>query len=388
MAMHLENNKLEEISKLIFERGLEGMGGAMQILLNEAMLIERNRYLQADHYERNEKRQDWANGFKSKSLKTRIGELNLQIPQVRNSGFYPSFLEKGLRSERALTLSLAEMYVQGVSTRKVNEVLQTLCGLEITSAEVSRAAKLLDAELTQWKDRPLGKYKYLFIDARYEKVRQGGCVIDCAVLVAYGINTEGKREILGISVRLSEAEVHWRGFLESLVKRGFHGIELIVSDAHAGLKAALKAVFPSVPWQRCQFHLQQNAQSYVTKTSRKKEVVATIRAIFNAENKAEAERLLKLAVQKYEKDMPQLAKWMEENIPESLTVFNFELSHRRRLRTSNIAERVNREVRRRTTVVSIFPNAESCERLIGAVLMETSENWLSENVYLNLSINN
>lgn len=386
--MHLENNKLEEISKLIFERGLEGMGGAMQILLNEAMLIERNRYLQADHYERNEERQDWANGFKSKSLKTRIGELNLQIPQVRNSGFYPSFLEKGLRSERALTLSLAEMYVQGVSTRKVNEVLQMLCGLEITSAEVSRAAKLLDAELTQWKDRPLGKYKYLFIDARYEKVRQGGCVIDCAVLVAYGINTEGKREILGISVRLSEAEIHWRGFLESLVKRGFHGIELIVSDAHAGLKAALRAIFPSVPWQRCQFHLQQNAQSYVTKTSRKKEVAATIRAIFNTENRAEADRLLKLAVQKYEKDMPQLAKWMEENIPESLTVFNFELSHRRRLRTSNIAERVNREVRRRTTVVSIFPNAESCERLIGAVLMETSENWLSENVYLNLSINN
>ena len=311
------------------------------------------------------------------------GHFNFALT-VRTSNFYPSCIEKGLRSERALTLSLAEMYVQGVSTRKVNEILYGLCGLEITSTEVSRASSLLDDELGQWKQRPLGKIKYLFFDARYEKVREGGCVIDSAVLVAYGINHQGKREILGVSVRLSEAEVHWRSFFESLVNRGLHGVELIVSDAHSGLKAALKTVFPSIPWQRCQFHLQQNAQAYVTKSSRKKEVAETIRAILDAENLSEAERLLKLAVQKYEKDMPKLSSWMQENISESLTVFNFELSHRRRLRTSNIAERVNREIRRRTQVVSIFPNTVSCERLIGAIVMEISEKWLSEQTYLSI----
>jgi len=384
MAMRVENTRFEDVIKLISDRGLEGMGPAMQILLNEAMVIERSRYLQTEPYERSENRQDWANGFKPKQIKTKVGELALQVPQVRSSNFYPSCIEKGIRSERALTLSLAEMYVQGVSTRKVNEILQNLCGLEITSTEVSRASNLLDDEVGKWKNRPLGKFKYLFFDARYEKVREGGRVLDCAVLVAYGINLQGKREILGLSVALSEAEAHWRNFFESLVARGLHGIELIVSDAHSGLKAALRAVFPSVSWQRCQFHLQQNAQSYVTKFSRKKEVAETIRAIFNAENFVEAERLLKLAAQKYEKDMPKLSAWMLENIPESLAVFNFESSHRRRLRTSNIAERVNREIRCRTQVVKIFPNTSSCERLIGAILMEISEDWLSEQKYLSI----
>ena len=306
------------------------------------------------------------------------------MPQVRSSGFYPSFLEKGLRSERALKLALAEMYVKGVSTRKVNDILEELCGLQISSTDVSRATKLLDEELSKWKQRPLGKYIYLYVDARYEKVREGGCVIDSAVLIAYGINELGKREIIGVSVSLSEAEIHWRTFFESLLKRGLHGLQLIISDAHTGLKAARKAVFPSVPWQRCQFHLQQNAQAYVTKTSRKKEVAETIRAIFNAENMTEAERLLKLAVTKYEKELPKLSEWMQENISEGLTVFNFSSDHRRRLRTSNIAERVNEEIRRRTRVARIFPNTESCERLVTAIVMEISEDWGVGKVYLNV----
>ena len=384
MAMRVENSKLSEAVELIAEQGLDGMAQAMQILLNEAMLIERARYLQAEPYERNESRLDYAIGFKPKQLKTKVGEVSLQIPQVRSSGFYPSFLEKGLRSERALVLSLAEMYVQGVSTRKVNAILKELCGLEISSTEVSRATKLLDEELKRWRERPLSKYVYLFLDARYEKVRQDGCVISCAVLVAYGINEQGKREILGVSVSLSEHEVHWRTFLEDLVKRGLHGIKCAVSDAHGGLKAALKAVFPSVPWQRCQFHLQQNAGAYVTKQSRKREVADSIRAIFNAENLAEAERLLALTIKKYEEAMPQLTEWMQTNIPESFTVFHFPSEHRRRLRTSNIAERVNEEIRRRTQVVRIFPSPESCERLVTAIVMEISEGWLSDPVYLTL----
>lgn len=384
MAVRVENTKISEAVELIAEKGFAGMTEAMQILFNEAMLIERAHYLQLAPYERSETREDYANGFKPKQLKTRIGELSLQVPQVRSSEFYPSFLEKGIRSERALKLALAEMYVKGVSTRKVNDILQELCGLQISSTDVSRATKLLDEELTQWKQRPLGKYIYLYVDARYEKVRQGGNVMDSAVLIAYGINEPGKREILGVSVSLSEAEIHWRHFLESLSARGLHGLQLIISDAHAGLKAARKAVFPSVPWQRCQFHLQQNAQSYVTKFSRKKEVAETIRAIFNAENLVEAERLLKLAVEKYKIGMPKLSEWMQENIFEGLTIFNFSAEHRRRLRTSNIAERVNAEIRRRTKVARIFPNPESCERLVTAIVMEISEEWIAGKIYLNV----
>jgi putative transposase len=384
MAVRVENTKISEAVELIAEKGFAGMAEAMQILFNQAMLAERAHYLQLAPYERSETREDYANGFKPKQLKTRIGELSLQVPQVRSSEFYPSFLEKGIRSERALKLALAEMYVKGVSTRKVNDILQELCGLEISSTDVSRATKLLDEELSSWKQRPLGKYIYLYVDARYEKVREGGCVIDCAVLIAYGVNELGKREIIGISVSLSEAEIHWRKFFESLSTRGLHGLQLIISDAHAGLKAARKAVFPSVPWQRCQFHLQQNAQSYVTKMSRKKEVAETIRAIFNAENMIEAERLLKLAIVKYEKDMPKLSEWMQENISEGLVIFNFSSDHRRRLRTSNIAERVNEEIRRRTRVARIFPNAKSCERLITAIVMEISEDWGVGKIYLNV----
>lgn len=384
MAMPVKDTKVCEAVELIAEKGFGGMLEAMQILFNEAMLVERSHHLQVDPYERSELRQGYANGFKPKQLKTKLGELSLQIPQVRSSEFYPSFLEKGARSERALKLALAEMYVQGVSTRKVEAILQELCGLQVSSMEVSRASKLLDEELAQWKARALGKYRFLFLDARYEKVRQAGCVMDSAVLIAYGINEQGKREIVGVSVSLSEAEVHWRAFLESLVKRGLCGITLMVSDAHSGLKAALKAVFPSTPWQRCQFHLQQNAQAYVTKRSRKREVAETLRAIFNAQNKAEADRLLRLSIEKYQPDMPALAKWMEENIEEGLTIFNFASEYRRRLRTSNIAERVNEEIRRRTRVARIFPNVESCERLIGAIVMEISENWIAGKIYLNL----
>jgi len=385
MAMQVNNSKISEAMELIAEKGFSGMTEAMQILFNEAMLIERSRYLGVNPYERSSERQDYANGFKPKQVKTKVGELSLSIPQVRSSEFYPSFLEKGVRSERALKLALAEMYVKGVSTRKVETILQELCGLSVSSTEVSRAAKLLDEELSQWKARRLEKYRYVYVDARYEKVREAGCVIDSAVLIAYGVNDEGKREILGVSVSLSEAEIHWRNFFESLVQRGLHGVELIVSDAHAGLKAARQAVFPSVPWQRCQFHLQQNAQAYITKRSRKREVAETIRAIFDAENKAEAERLLKIAIEKYAKDMPQLTQWMEENIPEGLTIFHFSVEHRRRLRTSNIAERVNQEIRRRTRVARIFPNVESCERLVSAIAMEISEDWIAGKIYLNVN---
>jgi len=383
MAILANNNNIQDVVAMISERGFDGMGDAMRIIFNQAMLVERENYLQAGSYERNSNRVDYANGFKPKTLNTRLGAIEVAIPQTRESEFYPSFLEKGIRSERALHIAMAEMYVQGVSTRKVTNVLESLCGLTVSSTQVSRASQLLDEEFTKWRNRPLAQYKHLFLDAIYEKVRQGGCVLDCAILVAYGVGSDGKRTILGVSTALSEAEIHWRTFLESLVTRGLHGLESITSDAHSGLKAALRAVFPSVLWQRCQFHLQQNAQAYVPKKEMKTQVAEDIRNIFNAPNREDADRLLRISVEKYAKSAPALSVWMETNIPEGLAIFHFDVSRRKRLRTSNIAERVNKEIRRRTRVVTIFPSVDSCLRLITGVLIEIDEAWISGKVYIN-----
>jgi len=313
-----------------------------------------------------------------------LGEITFDIPQVREGGFYPEALEKGLRSERALRLALAEMYVQGVSTRKVAAITEQLCGTEISSTQVSRAAALLDETLAAWRKRPLGEIVYLFLDARYEKVRQDGQIRDAAILIASGVDPAGKRRILGVSVSLSEQEVHWRTFLQSLVARGLGGVQLIVSDDHAGLKAARQAVFGGIAWQRCQFHLQQNAQAYVPRKELQAEVANDIRIIFNAPDRATAEQYLAKTVQKYAKIASRLADWMEKNIPEGLTVFSFPADHRRRLRTTNGLERVNKEVHRRTQVVSIFPNEAACLRLISAVLMEIDEEWQTGKVYLSM----
>ena len=237
----------------ILSDGFEGVPELLRVLLNAAMQVEREKYLQASDYERTDERKGYANGYKPKTVKTRVGEITFAVPQVREGGFYPSVLEKGLRSERALTLTLAEMYVQGVSTRKVKTITEQLCGVEISSMQVSRAAKQLDEVLQAWRERPLGAIRYLFLDARYEKVREAGQIRDAAVLVATGITPEGEKQVLGVSVSLSEHETHWRAFLKSLKDRGLRDAQLITSDAHEGLGAARRAVFGSVPWQRCHF---------------------------------------------------------------------------------------------------------------------------------------
>lgn len=378
------NNTFESLMATVSEKGFEGMREAFQILMNEAMKIERARFLGALPYERSTEREGYANGFKDKTVKTRIGAINLQVPQVREGDFYPQSLEKGMRSERAMRLAVAEMYVKGVSTRRVKGITELLCGYEVSSAEVSRAARLMDEEQEKWRNRSLGCYKYMVLDALYEKERRDGCVTDSAILIAYGINSAGRREVLGVSVSLSEHEVHWRNFLESLVTRGLHGLEMITSDAHTGLKAAKQAVFPSVPWQRCQFHLQQNASAYVSKKSDKAEVSKDIRDIFNAPNIDEARRLLTNTVNKYKDSESKLADWMDNNIPETFTVFNVPHKHQKKLSTSNMAERVNKEIRRRTKVVGIFPNGESCLRLVTAILSEINDDWLTGDVYLGM----
>lgn len=384
-----DSSAAEQLLEILTEHGLDGLQEAMAILLNEAMKIERSRFLGAGPYERAEDRRGYANGFKDKTLKTRVGELALAIPQVRDlepgtEGFYPKALERGTRAERALVCALAEMYVQGVSTRKVAAITEQLCGYEVTSSQVSRAAKTLDEQLQRWRERPLGVTPYLVLDARYERVRHEGQVISTAVLIAIGVTEDGKRRILGVSVKLSEAEAHWRDFLRSLKERGLEGIRLVVSDDHEGLRAAREAVFGSVPWQRCQFHLQRNAGAYVPRAEMRQEVAQAIRAIFNAEDRRGADEALEKTVNRYQKSAPQLAKWMETAIPEGLAIFAFPAAHRRRLRTTNALERLNEEIRRRTRVVRIFPNTDSLLRLASAVLAEYDDDWETGRNYLNM----
>lgn len=387
MAMRVETNPLEAAYAALLTQGLDGAGEALRILVNEASKIERAHHLQAQPYERSGERTGHANGFKPKTVVTRLGEVTFEVPQVRDGSFYPSALDKGVRTEQAVNLTLAEMYVQGVSTRKVITVLQSLVGSEIalSSAQVSRAAAALDVGLQAWRERPLGQTPYLFLDARYERVRTEGQIVDCAVLVATGVTVEGHRRVLGVSVELSEAEVHGRNFLDSLMRRGLCGVKLIVSDHHVGLKAARRAVLPSVPWQRCQFHLQQNAQAQVARLEQRSIVGQRIRAIFNAPDQIEAQRLLDQAIEQWRKDAPKLAIWAEENLPEGFAVFNYPPTHRTRLRTTNSLERINRELKRRTRVASIFPNSASCLRLVSALLAECDEEWMSGKIYLNLN---
>ena len=377
MAQHREDRPVGDAVELLKDHGFDGLAEAVTVLLNAAMVAERSDHLGAKPYERSATRTGYANGYKDKTLKTRLGALSLRVPQTRDGEFYPQSLTRGLRSERALLLAIAEMYVQGVSTRRVKKVVEDLCGMDVSSSQVSRAAAELDDLLQAWRNRPLGNYRYVVLDARYEKVRQGGQVLDAAVLIACGVDEAGHRDILGCSVSLSEAEVHWRAFLSGLKDRGLHGLELVVSDSHEGLKAARKAVFPSVPWQRCQFHLQQNAVHYVPKVAMRSAVAADIRAIFNAPDQDEARHLLAKLVDRYATTAPQLVSWAETAIPEGLSVFSLPSSHRRRLRTTNLVERLNEEIRRRTRVARLFPNEASCLRLVSAILMEISDEWQS-----------
>lgn len=375
----------KEILEQIAGEGLDALPEMIRVLINEAMRLEREQHLGAGPYERSPERRGHANGYKPKTIKTRMGEIEFAVPQVRQGDFYPDALEKGLRSERALTLALAEMYVQGVSTRRVATITEQLCGTAVSSMQVSRAAEKLDEVLEAWRNRPLGEIVYLYLDARYEKVRMDGQIRDTAILMASGVGRDGKRRILGVSVSMSEAEQHWRLFLESLIERGLQGVRLIISDDHAGLRKARQALFTGIPWQRCQFHLQQNASQYVPRRKMRAEVAADIRAIFNAPDRAQAERYLNQIVSKYADVASGLADWMEAAIPEGLTVFDFPEAHWRRIRTSNMLERVSQEVKRRTRVARIFPNSSSCLRLVTAILMEISEDWETGRTYLNFN---
>ena len=372
MAPDLEDRVPREILEALIQEGTEAFRKVLEKLLNLAMGLERSEFLGAEPYERTSQRRGHANGYKDKKIATRVGELRLKIPQVRGLSFYPQSLEKGCRSEKALKLAIAEMYVMGVSTRKVSEITEQLCGTEISASQVSRVASLLDEELEKFRSRPLGgEYPFVYLDAHYEKVRVDGRVQDLAILKAVGVQTSGHREVLGLSARLSEAEVHWRAFFEDRASRGLKGMELVVSDDHAGLKAARRAVFPAVPWQRCQFHLSQNAQRFARRLQERGQIGQAMRDIFNSPTLEDAEAMLKRKIKAFTETNQALAQWMEDNVREGLTVYAFPRSLHKKIRTNNGVEtRLLRPLILRDLLVAL-ENAEiHNERLTGQCFLD------------------
>jgi transposase-like protein len=376
----------DHLINLLFDDGLQNaLPRIAEILMNAAMLLERETHIGAAPYQRGIDRNGYANGFKPRTFQTGIGALELAVPQVRESEniFRSSLLEKGSRSERALKSAIATMYVEGVSTRRVSKIMEQMCGFEVSSGQVSNLNKQLDVEFEKWRTRPLPPIKFMTLDATYYKVRIDGVVRDCTTLIAHGIRRDdGKRMILGVSCALSEAEVHWRGFLNGLKERGIGIPDLVTSDAHSGLTAALKAALNGTPWQRCQFHLQQNAQEHVTKQHLKSKVASDIKVIFNADDFAHGQERLTDFVKTYAQTQPRLAAWAEENLPDGFAVFAFPEAQRKRLRTSNACENVNGQIKKRTRVVGLFPSEESLLRLVTGVLIEISESWETGKAYL------
>ncbi len=390
-----KDTAVEAVLEQLIEHGPGEIASVFARAFELAMQIERERFLGAAHYERTPDRRGYANGYKSKRIDTPAGTVSVQVPKTAGHDgepFYPQSLERGRRSVRAVMLAVAEMYIKGVSTRQAEAVMREFGIESLSSSQVSRAAKLLDEELEAWRTRPLGEVKYLILDARYEKMRHGGVVRDAAVLSAIGIGADERRRVLGVSVALSEAEVHWRGFLESLVARGLRGVEFIVSDDHAGLRAARRAVLGGATWQRCQFHLARNAIHHAPNAEIRKRIGAELRirhclsdqwrsngSLWNASKLAKAETALAELVASYRDTAPKLATWLEENVPEGLAVFTLPEHHRRRLRTSNPMERaVQQELKRRTAKVRVFPSEDSLLRLVSAILVEIDEKWASD----------
>ena len=377
-----KDTAVEAVLEQLIEHGPGEIASVFARAFELAMQIERERFLGAGLYERTPGRQGYANGYKPKRIDTPAGTVSVQVPKTAGHDgepFYPRSLERGRRSVRAVMLAVAEMYIKGVSTRQAEAVMREFGIESLSSSQVSRAAKLLDEELDAWRTRPLGEVKYLILDARYEKMRHGGVVRDAAVLSAIGIGPDERRRVLGVSVALSEAEVHWRSFLDSLVARGLRGVEFITSDDHAGLRAARRAVLGGATWQRCQFHLAQNAIHHAPNAEIRKRIGAELRAVWNAGTLAKAEAALAELVASYRDSAPKLAKWLEENVPEGLAVFTLPEPHRRRLRSSNPMERaVQQELKRRTAKVRVFPSEDSLLRLVSAILVEIDEKWASD----------
>jgi putative transposase len=355
-------------------------------VLQELLEAEMTEHIGAAAYERSEARTGHRNGHKPRALRTRVGTLNLLVPQDREGTFSTRLFARYQRNEKALVLALMEMYVEGVSTRKVKEVTERLCGTPFSKSLVSSLAGSLDTELEGWRSRRLeaASYPYLFVDARYEKVRVDHRVVSQGVLIVSGVREDGFREILCVEVADTESEATYQELFRSLKSRGLSGVELVVSDDHKGLKAAITRHFQGASWQRCQVHYVRNLLGMVS-FAKRKELGADLRGIFAATSRKQALGIaLNVAEKWHKKGHEKIACHLEEHVEECLTCLAFPESHRRRIRTINGLERLNQEIKRRTRVVRIFPNRHSCLRLVSALAVEQSEEWLTGRRYLDM----
>lgn len=380
-----KKNSDDLLSQLIDYQGENLISEILRLGIQSLMELERDEHIGVGSYERGEERQSYRNGYKSRTLYTRVGPLVLQVPQTRDGAFYPSILERYQRSEKALVLALAEAYLQGVSTRKMKVVTESLMGKEFSSTSISRFATTLDAELDCWRERSFTReYPYVVVDARYESCRVDGKIIDIACLVALGIDAEGYRHVLGVDTSWSESHDSWDRFIGGLKKRGLHGVRLFTSDDHPGIHPAIKKHYPGAVWQRCQRHFTVNVMDRAPK-SRRDDLYARLSEAWDCRGYEQAKAVLDKLSDDYRQKYPDLADFVSEHGWETLGVYYAcPAEHHKRLRTTNMIERVNQELKRRSRVVRIFPNPTSCLRLFTALLKEWHEDWVSGQRYLNM----
>jgi transposase-like protein len=378
MAARSEYSSFEDL--LQGENEQDHLKAMVEVMLRQIMHEEVLRHLEAGPYERTSSRKGHRNGYKKRSLNTRLGKLEFEVPQVRGAQPYrPALFERWQRSERALLVACAEMYYLGVSTRKVSHVLEQMGGFSLSAATVSKVAAELDEKLEEFRSRRLDdqKWLYVFVDARYEKVRHAGKIVSRAVLIVAGVNDDGRREILTWRLGDSESEQTWSGIFSELKRRGLKGMEFLISDDHKGIEAAMRRHFPDASWQQCQTHFIRNALSKVSYRDHK-ELAEDLKAIFRLSDLEFAREAGREVAAKWEKRAARVTKQIEERLEYCLTVTELPSRVRRRLKSTNMLERQMREIKRRTRVVGIFPNEASCDRLVGAVLIELHEQWQCE----------
>ena len=385
MAERKSSAQVVDLKALIAD-DQELMREVVRQTVQQVLEAEMTEFLGAGPGERTEGRQGYRAGYYSRTWVTRIGKLELRVPRDREGRFSTELFERYQRSEKAFVSALAEMYVQGVSTRKVKRITEELCGHQFSASTISRINKGLDESLQKFARRRLEEsYPYLIVDARYEKVREDGVIISRAVLIAVGINWEGRRQILGVELANRESQTSWREFLAGLRDRGLHGVELVVSDDHAGLKRAVVEVLPEAAWQRCYVHFLRNALDHLPRKA-DDDCLQELRWLYDRRNGEEARRDLGAWLERWQKKYPKLTDWVEDNIEQTWTFYRLPRQHHRHMKSTNMLERFNEEIRRRTRVVRIFPNADSCLRLVRAMAAETHEGWLEDNRYLNMDL--
>jgi putative transposase len=355
-------------------------------VVQQMLELEMEETLQAGKGERTPERLGYRSGSYGRTLITRVGKLELRVPQDRQGRFRTEIFERYQRSEKALVGALAEMYIQGVSTRKVKAITEELCGHEFSASSISRINQSLDEELEKFARRQLEEpYPYLILDARYEKVREDGVIRSRAVLVAIGINEDGRRCILAVELANRESESSWKDFIAQLRQRGLRGVEFAVSDDHAGLRKAIAESLPEAVWQRCYVHFLRNALDYLPRKA-DDDCLMELRWMYDRHNIEEARRDLAAWLQKWGQRYQRLCDWVEANIEQTFSFYRLPQPHHKHLKSSNMLERLNEELKRRTHVVRIFPNAASCLRLVRALAAEIHENWIEATRYLNMEL--